>query len=53
LSVFDVGSNYLVMEYIDGKTLSGPLHVDDAVKLALEIARGIEDARGKGIASGS
>jgi eukaryotic-like serine/threonine-protein kinase len=43
--VFDVGSDYLVMEYIDGKTLSGPLHVDDALKLALEIVRGLEDAK--------
>src|SRR5271170_855809 len=47
--VFDVGPDYLVMEYIDGKTLSGPLHVDDALKLALEIVRGLEEAHGKGI----
>jgi serine/threonine protein kinase len=47
--VFDVGSDYLVMEYIDGKTLSGPLPVDDALKLALEIVGGLEDAHGKGI----
>jgi serine/threonine protein kinase len=46
---FDVGSDYLVMEYIDGKAVSGPLHVDNALKLAIEIASGIEDAHGKGI----
>jgi TolB-like protein/Tfp pilus assembly protein PilF/predicted Ser/Thr protein kinase len=47
--VFDVGSDYLVMEYVDGKTLSGPLPVGEALKLALEIVRGLEDAHGKGI----
>jgi serine/threonine protein kinase len=47
--ILDVGPGYLVMEYIDGKTVSGPLRVDEALKLALEIASGIEDAHGKGI----
>jgi TolB-like protein/predicted Ser/Thr protein kinase len=47
--VFDVGSDYLVMEYIDGKMASGPLRVGNAVKLALEIAGAIEAAHGKGI----
>jgi hypothetical protein len=41
------------MEYIDGKTLSGPLHVDDALKLSLEIVRGLEGARtGRGKTGG-
>ena len=47
--VFDVGSDYLVMEYIEGRIASGPLPVDNAVKLALEIASAIEAAHGKGI----
>lgn len=47
--VFDVGPDYLVMEYIEGKMAYGPLRVDKAVKLALEIASGIEAAHGKGI----
>jgi len=47
--VFDIGSDYLVMEYIEGRMASGPLRVDSAVKLALEIASGIEAAHGKGI----
>src|SRR5580700_5981559 len=32
--IYDVGPDYLVMEYVEGKPLSGPLRVEEAVKLA-------------------
>jgi serine/threonine protein kinase/Flp pilus assembly protein TadD len=47
--IYDVGPDYLVMEYIDGKPLKGPLADDEAVRLALQIAGAIEEAHGKGI----
>ena len=37
------------MEYVEGKPLWGPLRVEDAVKLALQIAGALEVAHGKGI----
>ena len=47
--IYDIGPDYLVMEYIEGKPLSGPLPVDEAVKLAVEIASAMEEAHSKGI----
>ena len=37
------------MEHIEGVPLSGPLDVDEAVRLALQIAAALEAAHGKGI----
>src|SRR5450631_3680886 len=34
-TLHDVGPNYLVMEYIEGKPLNGPLPVDQALKYAV------------------
>ena len=36
--IYDVGPGYLVLEYIDGAPLRGPLAPADAVRLALQIA---------------
>ena len=47
--VYDVGPNYLVMEFIDGSPPRGPLAAGEAVKLALGIAAGLEAAHDKGI----
>ncbi len=47
--IYDVGPDYLVMEYIEGKPLRGPLRVEEAVKLAAQIAAALEEAHGKGI----
>ena len=47
--IYDVGPDYLVMEYIDGKPLSGPLADDEAARLALQIAGALEEAHGKKI----
>src|ERR1700704_3632007 len=36
-TLHDVGPNYLVMEYIEGRPLKGPLPVDQALKHAVQI----------------
>jgi len=48
-TLHDVGPDYLVMEYVEGKPLRGPLRVEEAVKLALQIAGALEEAHGSGI----
>src|SRR5580704_10919637 len=45
----DVGPNYLVMEYIQGTTLKGPLPVDQAQKYAAQICDALDAAHKKGI----
>ncbi len=47
--IYDVGADYLVMEYVEGDRLRGPLSEDRAVKLALEIAAALEEAHAHGI----
>ncbi|MBZ5618676.1 MAG: serine/threonine-protein kinase [Acidobacteriia bacterium] len=48
-TIYDVGPDYLVMEYIDGKPLRGPLPVDVAVGYAREIAEALDAAHRHGI----
>jgi serine/threonine protein kinase len=36
--IFDIGDDYLVLEYVEGKPLSSPLPEQEAVKLAIQIA---------------
>src|SRR5271157_4522250 len=47
--IHDIGPDYLVMEYVEGKPLAGPLRVEEAVKLALQIAAALEEAHARGI----
>ncbi len=47
--IYDVGPDYLVMEYVEGKPLHGPLPVEEAVKLALQVAGALEEAHARGI----
>src|SRR5262245_11924602 len=35
--IHDVGPNYLVLEYIDGKPIEGPLPLDEVVRLGAMI----------------
>src|SRR5579859_2823165 len=42
--IYDVGPDYLVMEYIEGKPLAGPLPVAEALRIAIQIAGGVETA---------
>ena len=43
------GSGHLIMEYIEGQPLAGPLSVDQVTKLALQIIGAIEEAHANGI----
>src|SRR5512137_1718573 len=48
------GRNFIVMEYVDGQSLKdrlekGPLSPDEALRIAIEVAEGLEAAHGKGI----
>jgi len=48
-TLYDIGPDYLVMEYIEGTPPRGPLAPAEAVRLALGIAAALEAAHGKGI----
>ncbi len=53
-SLYDVGPNYLVMEFIDGQTLdrkipAGGMRLADALKIAVRIADGLAAAHALGI----
>jgi serine/threonine-protein kinase len=48
-TLHDVGPNYLVMEYIEGTPLRGPLPVEQALKYAVQICDALEAAHKKGI----
>ncbi len=48
-TLHDVGPDYLVMEYVEGAALSGPLPVEEALRLALQMAAALEAAHAKGI----
>ena len=47
--LYDVGPDYLVMEYVEGEILTGPVPVADAVRLAVQIAEALTAAHRKGI----
>src|SRR5258708_6917468 len=47
--VYDIGPNYLVMEFIDGAPLAGPLPLDVALRHAVQIADALSAAHAKGI----
>jgi predicted Ser/Thr protein kinase len=48
-TLHDVGPNYLVMEYIEGKPLEGPLPLDEALRYAIQIADALDAAHRKGV----
>ncbi len=48
-TLHDVGPNHLVMEYIEGTPLKGPLPVDQALKYAAQICDALDAAHKKGI----
>src|SRR5437868_1635521 len=47
--VYDVGPNYLIMEFIEGAPLHGPLPLDEALRYAMQIADALSAAHAKGI----
>jgi Tol biopolymer transport system component len=48
-TLYDIGPNYLVMEFVDGQPLRGPMNAHQAVKLAIQIAAALDAAHRKGI----
>ncbi len=48
-TLYDVGPNYLVMEYIEGTPLRGPLPLQQALKYAAQICDALDAAHRKGI----
>ena len=53
-TLYDVGSNYLVMEFVDGESLAtligrGPLPLDKALNYAIQIADALAAAHQRGI----
>jgi serine/threonine-protein kinase len=47
--LYDIGPGYLVLEYIDGEPLRGPVAAPEAVRQAIQIARALEAAHDRGI----
>ena len=48
-TLYDVGPDYLVMEYVEGEPLKGPIPLDKALEYARQIASALEAAHEKGI----
>ena len=48
-TLYDVGADYLVMEYLEGKPLHGPMPLAEAAPLALQILDALDAAHRKGI----
>ena len=42
--IHDLGPDYLVMEFVDGQSPTGPMAADQAVPLAIQIATALEEA---------
>jgi serine/threonine protein kinase len=48
-TLHDIGPNYLVMEYVEGGPLHGPMPVAQALRLAIQMADALDAAHRKGI----
>ncbi len=48
-TLYDVGPDYLVMEFVEGEPVKGPLTHEEALSVARQIAEAIEAAHEKGI----
>ena len=48
-TLHDVGPDYLIMEYVEGKPLEGPLPLDQALRYAVEICDALDHAHRRGV----
>jgi predicted Ser/Thr protein kinase len=48
-TLYDIGPDYLVMEFIDGEPLRGPVGADVGARLACQIASALESAHHRGV----
>jgi eukaryotic-like serine/threonine-protein kinase len=48
-TLYDLGPNYLVMEYVDGKALKGPMPLRQALNTAIAIADALDAAHRRGV----
>jgi serine/threonine protein kinase/Tol biopolymer transport system component len=48
-TLHDVGPDYLVMEYVEGHEIKGPMPLDQALTYAIQLASALEAAHRKGI----
>ncbi len=47
--IYDVGPDYIVLEYIEGRPLRGPMPLPDALRIAAQVASALAAAHAKGI----
>src|SRR5580658_10274604 len=47
--IYDVGPDFLVLEYVEGSPLKGPKGMDETLALARQVAGGLEAAHKRGI----
>ena len=47
--LYNIGPGYLVLEYIDGEPLRGPVAAPEAIRQAIQMARALEAAHDRGI----
>jgi serine/threonine protein kinase len=47
--LFDVGPNFLVMEYVEGEAPKGPLPLEEVLRIARQISDALSEAHEKGI----
>ena len=48
-TLYDVGDDYLVMEYVEGAEIKGPLPLAQALRVAVQLADALESAHRSGI----
>src|SRR5262249_28712059 len=48
-AIYDVGDDYLVMEYVEGAPIHGPLPLRECLSLAMQIATALEAAHAQGV----